>query len=116
MKKGANPFLVIWTLAVAAATSAFVVYLTMRMKSIDLGYELGRAHGHVGRLREVKRVLELELSSHETPERVDLVARTLFGMSKPTPDRMVSAGPEPTVPDEAVEPDGPSPPPGRSAP
>ena len=31
------------------------------MRSIELGYDLGRAHAHLGRLREVKRVLELEL-------------------------------------------------------
>ncbi len=97
--KRPRPFLVVWTLAVAAATSAFTVYLALRMQSIELGYELGRAHQHLGRLREVKRVLELELSSHETPERVDLVARTVLGMSEPTPERMLSAGREPVAGD-----------------
>ena len=97
--KRPRPFLVVWTLAVAAATSAFTVYLALRMRSIEIGYELGRAHQHLGRLREVKRVLELELSSHETPERVDLVARTVLGMSEPTPDRMISAGREPVAGD-----------------
>ena len=84
-----------WTLAVAAATCAFIVHLALRVRSVELGYELGRAHAHLGRLREVKRVLELELSSHKTPERVDLVARTLLGMSEPSPDRILSAGPRP---------------------
>jgi hypothetical protein len=76
-------------------TSAFVLYLALRVKSVELGYELGRSHGRVARLREVKRVLELELSSHKTPERVDLVARTLLGMSDPTPDRIWNAGKRP---------------------
>lgn len=92
-----RPFLVVWTFAVAAATSAFTVYLALRMRSIELGYELGRSHAHLGRLREVKRVLELERASYETPERVDLVARTVLGMGEPQPDRMLPAGPRPAV-------------------
>jgi cell division protein FtsL len=92
-----RPFLIVWTLAVAAATSAFTLYLALRMRSIELGYELGRAHAHLGRLREVKRVLELELASHETPERVDLVARSLLGMREPSADRIQSAGPIPAA-------------------
>jgi hypothetical protein len=52
-------------------------------------------------LREVKRVLELELASHKTPERVDLVARSLLGMSEPSPDRILPAGAQPK--DESSE-------------
>ncbi len=92
-----RPFLVLWTLATVASTAAFVLYLSMRVRSVELGYELGRGHARVARLREVKRVLELELASHKTPERVDLVARTLLGMSEPTPDRIISGGLLPQV-------------------
>ena len=99
-----RPFLILWTLAVAAATAAFVLLLGLRVRAVELGYELGRAHARVARLREVKRVLELELASHKTPERVDLVARTLLGMSEPSPDRILSAGREPQVSDAEVEP------------
>jgi hypothetical protein len=67
-------FLALWTLAVVAATSAFVFSLALRVRSIELGYELGQSHARVARLREVKRVLELELASYKTPERVDFVA------------------------------------------
>ncbi|MEB2313288.1 MAG: hypothetical protein OZ921_09550 [Sorangiineae bacterium] len=94
-------FLALWTLAVCAATCAFLLYLGLRVRSVELGYELGRAHARVARLREVKRVLELELSSHKTPERVDLVARSLLGMSEPSPDRILPAG---ELPDDAAEP------------
>src|SRR5262249_59513986 len=82
-------------LATAPAPGALVLYLGLRVKSVELGYDLGRAHARVARLREVKRVLELELASHKTPERVDLVARNLLGMSEPTPDRILPAGAEP---------------------
>ena len=93
----ARTFLVLWVFAIVASCAAFVLYLALRVRSVELGYELGRAHARVARLREVKRVLELELASHKTPERVDLVARTLLGMSEPTAERILAAGkpPEP---------------------
>ena len=106
--KGGRPFLTLWTLAVIAASSAFVLYLGLRVKTVELGYELGRSHARVARLREVKRVLELELSSHKTPERVDLVARSLLGMSEPSPDRIISAGFSPEVKPEEEELDAPA--------
>jgi hypothetical protein len=92
----------VWTLAVAAATTAFTLYLALRMRSVELGYELGRAHAHLGRLREVKRVLELELASHETPERVDFIARSVLGMAEPTADRILPAGPRPAATEQGI--------------
>ena len=93
-----SSFVPLWTLAVIAATTAFVLYLALRTRSIELGYELGRAHGRVARLREVRRVLELELSSYKTPERVDLVSRTLLGMDTPGADRILALGKQPEEP------------------
>lgn len=103
--KESRSFLVLWTLAVLAATAAFVMYLALRVRSVELGYQLGRSHAKVARLREVKRVMELELASHKTPERVELVARTLLGMKEPSPDRILPAGKEPTL-EEKDEPTG----------
>ncbi|MGC4063378.1 MAG: hypothetical protein QM784_01735 [Polyangiaceae bacterium] len=100
MRRGGT-FLVLWTLAVAATAMAFVTRLALRGRAVELGYELGRVHGKVGRLREVKRVLELELASYKTPERVELISRTLLGMAPPTVDRVLPAGPEPIVAGEA---------------
>jgi hypothetical protein len=92
-----SPFLVLWTLAVAAATTAFCTYLALRVRSIELGYELGRAHAQLARLRETERVLQLELHSYKTPERIDLIGRTLLGMDTPSANRVFPAGamPEP---------------------
>ncbi len=93
----ANAFLTLWTLAVLAVTAAFVFYLAVRVRSIELGYELGKAHAELARMREVKRVLELEHAAHQTPERVDLVGRALLGMEEPSVDRILPAGTEPEV-------------------
>lgn len=95
-RRNERVFLTLWSLAVLAATAAFVLHLGLRVRSVELGYELGRAHARVARLREVKHVLELEVASHKTPERVDFVARTLLGMSEPTADRILPAGRRPT--------------------
>ena len=62
---------------------------------MQLGYELGRARQEQSRLREVKRVLEVESASYKTPERVEIIARTLLGMEAPTPDRIVPLAPAP---------------------
>jgi cell division protein FtsL len=93
MTSARGAFLPIWTLAVAATVSAFVVHLALRGKSVQLGYELGRSRQEQARLREVKHVLELEAASYKTPERVEIVARTLLGMEPPPPDRIVPMGP-----------------------
>ncbi len=81
-----------WTLAVFATVCAFVVHLAMRGRTVSLGYELGKARSEQARLREVKRVLELESASYKTPERVEIVSRTLLGMEPPAQDRIVTVG------------------------
>jgi len=93
--KRPRTFLVLWTLAVTGATSAFIVHLALRNRELELGYGLGRSQARVARLREVKRVLELELASNGTPARVDLIAQALFKMAPPTADRIITMGPLP---------------------
>ena len=88
--KRARVFLIHWTLAVVAAALAFVVHLAMRGRTVALGYELGKARQEQARLREVKRVHELEAASYKTPGRVEIVARSLLGMEPPSPDRIIS--------------------------
>jgi len=92
MRRG-RTFLATWTLAIVATVSAFVLHLALRGRTVALGYELGRARAEQARLREVKRVLEVESASYKTPERVEIVARTLLGMEPPQPDRVVPLAP-----------------------
>jgi cell division protein FtsL len=80
----------VWTLAIAAAVCAFTLHLALRGKTLALGYELGRSHAEQSRLREVERVLQVEAASYKTPERVEVVARTLLGMETPGPDRIIA--------------------------
>ncbi len=99
-KKKAHVFLTLWTLAIIATSSAFVVHLALRGRTVSLGYELGRARSEQARLREVKRVLQVEAASYKTPERVELVARTLLGMDPAPPERMLSLSPLAPQPDD----------------
>lgn len=104
-----RPFLVLWVFAVIASVAAFVVHLALRGRTVELGYELGRARNEQARLRETKRVLELEAASYQTPQRVEVVARTLLGMRPPSPERIVpmSALPreQPRTPTSGARPD-----------
>jgi cell division protein FtsL len=88
-----RPFLILWVLAVSASVAAFVLHLAMRSKAMHLWYELGRARAEQARLREVRRVLELEVASYHTPQRVEVVARTLLRMEPPSPDRIIAMAP-----------------------
>jgi hypothetical protein len=90
-----RPFLAVWTVAIAATVSAFVVHLALRGRTVQLGYELGRERQEQSRLREVKRVLEVEAASYKTPERVEIISRTLLGMEPPPPERIVSLPKQP---------------------
>ena len=96
-----RPFLALWTLAVLATVAAFVLHLGLRGRTVDLGYKLGRARAEQAHLREIKRVLSLEAASYETPQRVEMVARTLLGMNPPPPERVIPLKPiAPILPPE----------------
>lgn len=97
-RRRSRHFVLLWTLATVATVCAFIVHLALRGRTLQLGYELGRARAEQARLREVKRVLSLEAASYKTPERVEIVARTLLGMESPPPERIVQMGPEPARP------------------
>ena len=102
MNPAGRAFLALWTLAVAATVSAFVVHLALRGKTFQLGYELGRERQEEASLREVKRVLELEAASYKTPERVEIVARTLLGMTAPPSERIVPMERSPSASERAA--------------
>jgi cell division protein FtsL len=84
-----RPFLALWTLAVLASVAAFVLHLGLRGRIFKLGYEMGKERNEQARLREARRVLELEVASFQNPQRVEVIAKTLLGMQPPTPDRII---------------------------
>jgi cell division protein FtsL len=98
-----NRFITTWFLAVLATVAAFVVHLSLRGKTVSLGYELGRVRSEQTRLHEMRHVLELEAASYKTPGRVEMVARTLLAMEQAPPERIIALRAEiPSPPEPEV--------------
>jgi cell division protein FtsL len=85
-------FVALWTLAVVATASAFILYLALRSRAVELGYALGRARAKQAQLRETRRVLQVEAVSYRNPERIEAVAKGVLQMEEPPPDRIFVVG------------------------
>ena len=92
MRRGKTRFLALWTLAVVATASAFVLYLALRSRAVELGYMLGRARARQSQLRETRRVLQVEAVSYRNPERIEAIARGVLKLEDPPPQRIFVAG------------------------
>jgi cell division protein FtsL len=102
-----NRFVSLWTLAVVATASAFILYLALRSRAVELGYRLGRARARQAQLRETRRVLQVEAVSYRNPERIDALAKGVLRMEEPPPQRIFVIG-APIEPTENVPKPAPS--------
>jgi cell division protein FtsL len=82
-------FLALWTVAVIACASAFVVHLALRFETVRLGYEVGDARRAQRRLIEQRRLLAIEAATLRQPARVETIARGRLSMDVPEPDRII---------------------------
>ena len=82
-------FLMLWTAAVLATATAFVVHLALRYRNVALGYEVGEARREQRRLLEQKRLLAIEAETLRRIPRVETVARGVLEMEVPEPARVV---------------------------
>ncbi len=91
-------FVALWTLAVFATAAAFVLYLALRSRAVELGYKLGRARARQAQLRETRRVLQVEAVAYRNPERIEAVAKGVLQLEEVPPQRtfVVGAPIEPT--------------------
>lgn len=85
-------FVSLWTLAVVATASAFILYLALRSRAVELGYRLGKARARQAQLRETRRVLQVEAVSYRNPERIDALAKGVLRMEDPPPQRIFVVG------------------------
>jgi len=88
----ATRFVGLWTLAVVATASAFVLYLALRSRAVELGYKLGRARARQSQLRETRRVLQVEAVSYRNPERIEALAKGVLRLDEPPPQRIFVVG------------------------
>lgn len=105
----ATRFVGLWTLAVVATASAFILYLALRSRAVELGYKLGRARARQAQLRETRRVLQVEAVSYRNPERIEALAKGVLRLEEPPPQRIfvVGAPIEPTLVAEKSKPAAP---------
>ncbi len=98
-KSAATRFVGLWTLAVVATASAFILYLALRSRGLELGYKLGRARARQAQLRETRRVLQVEAVSYRNPERIEALAKGVLRLEEPPPQRifMMGGALEPTL-------------------
>lgn len=82
-------FLLLWSCAVLACASAFIVHLALRFETVRLGYEVGEARREQRRLMEQRRLLSVEAATLRQSARVSAVARGTLQMEVPGPDRIV---------------------------
>lgn len=82
-------FLALWTVAVLACATAFVVHLALRFETVRLGYEVGNARREQRRLIEQRRLLAVEAATLRQANRIETVARNALEMEVPEPERVV---------------------------
>lgn len=82
-------FLMLWTAAVIATATAFVVHLAMRFETVRLGYEVGEARRTQRQLIERRRLLAIEAATLRQAARIETVARGALDMDVPEPERVV---------------------------
>lgn len=98
----ASRFVGLWTLAVIATASAFVLYLALRSRAVELGYRLGKARARQAQLRETRRVLQVEAVSYRNPERIEALAKGVLRLEEPAPQKIFVLG-APIEPTEKSE-------------
>jgi cell division protein FtsL len=85
-------FLTHWTVSVVAAMAAFIVHLTVRMETVQMGYDLGTERKHERELVEQRRLLLLEGATLRQVDRVEAVARGTLAMDVAPPLRVIAVG------------------------
>jgi cell division protein FtsL len=83
-------FLALWTVAVVATAAAFAVHLTVRFKTVHLGYDVGKARRTQRELIEARRNLALEAATLRQAARIEAVARGELAMDMPEPHQVVA--------------------------
>lgn len=82
-------FLMLWTAAVLATATAFVVHLAMRFETVRLGYDVSAERREQRRLIEQERLLAVEAATLRQAYRVESIARGTLRMRVPEPERVV---------------------------
>src|SRR5262249_43524977 len=76
--------LVIWlVLAVTSCVAIGLVYVWLRLKVMDLGYQISATRQLIERLRQEGHELDVEVARLAAPDRLEQAARGRLGMTRP---------------------------------
>jgi len=75
----------VWAFLLSLATAGALVHVAVRMKGIEVAYEMGRERRANAELEEQRRRLNIEIGMLKDPVRVVHIARDELGMGPPPP-------------------------------
>jgi hypothetical protein len=104
----------VWAFALALATAGALVHVGVRMKGIEVAYDLGRERKLNTELEEQRRRLHIEIGMLKDPVRVVALARDKLKMGPPLAGDILR-GPPPALAVVAVDAPVSSPPRGPGA-
>lgn len=78
------------------AIVAALLFVWMRVQVIQLGYEVSKIRRDTMQLREQKNILESEIAAQKSPQRLEEIAASIFGMRSPQGDEIVYVKPRQT--------------------
>lgn len=101
MARRRRPALGVAGLLILMLSAGAVTHVWVRMKKIEVAYDLGRVRLQNDELREQQRRLQIEIGMLEDPGRVVTIARAELGMGPPAPGAIRAVGAHATAPPAA---------------
>lgn len=81
------------SMLVAVAVVFMLAFVWIRIRVIQLGYEVSKIRKETSELRQQKNRLEAEVEALKSPSRIEVIANERFGMRLPQYGEIVSVGP-----------------------
>lgn len=81
------------SMLVAVAVVFMLAFVWIRIRVIQLGYEVSKIRRETSELRQQKNRLEAEVEALKSPSRIEVIAKERFGMRLPQYGEIVSVGP-----------------------
>lgn len=77
----------LWTIPVLICFAAGTVWL--RLAIVGTSYSINEANHELDRLRQEREHLQVKITALKSPKRLEVLARTRFGLSQPRMDQVI---------------------------
>jgi len=92
----------VWAFVLALVTAGALAHVGVRLRGIEVAYDLGRERRRNTELEEQRRRLNIEIGMLKDPGRIITIARDKLRMGPPDPTRVVRLGPGAALPASVV--------------